>query len=188
MKMRAKKALSRLLGWLGCYCLAGCALLTPGDEKSEALRRSSEQANRVPVVPAVPAPSASDASVSKPSTGASASTAQLTAGLRSRNSESNLEISGALEGTEASRQPQAAPGMRQGRWTGDRITWEQARDRLRKQGVTWMQLELHENLWRLNCSIPSQQDSGKVRFFEAEANSELEAMRAVLEKIENSRL
>jgi len=170
-----------IICWLGCWWVAGCALFDKDKSALDLQRHTSEQQSSAPVVPV---PSAESPVAAKPSSTVSPSPAHLTTGLRSANSESNLEIVSSWASKEPPSQARPISLMRQERWNGTRLTWEQARDRLQKSGVTWLQLELHDGVWQLQCSIPNSQDCQKVRFYEAQASDELGAMRAVLEKID----
>lgn len=141
-----------------------------------------------PEVPAPPvgAPAPAVPAAPKPASAMSPSTAHLAAGLRSTQPENKLDI--ATPPPDKNHEPtmpvQRVSAVRQTPWTGDHVSWEQARGQLLARGVNWMQLELHDGMWHLQCSIPDAQDPKKARFFEAQAKDEVSAMRAVWEKME----
>ncbi len=189
------------------FCLtAGCALLE--DHTNTDPMRQPVRLTNTPVVPAdntpapapapTPAPNPPTAPAANPApatptastapkatTTISPSIAHLTAGKRTDVGNEPLAIDNPpISKTDATMPVQRLTTGASTRWTGDHLSWEQARDLLRARGVTWMQLDLRDGVWRLQCSIPNPQDPQKVRVFEAQASDDIGAVRAVLEKID----
>ncbi len=80
--------------------------------------------------------------------------------------------------------PPGAP-VKQAKWSHrDGMTWEQAREMLRHRGVTSQRLEIHQGQWFLRCTRPHPTDPNRVREYQAVADDELSAMRAVIEQID----
>ena len=184
MKVRTPRNL-----WIACslawVSLSSCTWLDDLAGPDPLRQTTANQPNMTaPVVPAEP-PAPVVSSAPKPVSATSPSTAHLAAGLRSSQPENKLDISTPPpdKSKEASMPIQRVSAVRQSPWTGDHVSWEQARSQLEARGVNWMQLELHEGVWHLQCSIPDAQDPKKVRFFEADAKDEVSAMQAVLEKV-----
>lgn len=65
-------------------------------------------------------------------------------------------------------------------------SYEQAQDVLRLHGVTWQRLETwgDKGEWKFTCSVPNKQNPAIARNYEARANTPIEAIHAVLEKLE----
>jgi hypothetical protein len=65
-------------------------------------------------------------------------------------------------------------------------TFEQAQVLLRAHGVTWQRLETGGDAgeWKFSCSIPSRQNPNIRQSYEARANDQVAALRAVLEQME----
>lgn len=69
---------------------------------------------------------------------------------------------------------------------GNAGSYEQAQDVLRGRGVTWQRLETwgDKGEWKFTCSIPNKQNPAISRNYEARAKSPIEAIHAVLEKLD----
>ncbi|MCS7015659.1 MAG: hypothetical protein NZM42_05990 [Gemmatales bacterium] len=65
-------------------------------------------------------------------------------------------------------------------------SWEEAFRRLRARGVHWQKLEMQGTQWRFECSAPDPYQAGQIREYYAVAPDPLQAVSAVLEKIENA--
>ena len=65
-------------------------------------------------------------------------------------------------------------------------SYEQLRAQLLARGVTDMRLETwgSPSAWKFTCSMPNRQNPAKIRTYEAQAQDELAAMRAVLDKMD----
>ncbi len=183
MKVWFRSVTIPALCWLACCLLEGCALLNGDRSQGNTQSYATDQEA---LAPAVPVPSRNDAADVDLTRVVGLGTAHLTAGLRSTNNESNLDIASQPSGRQSSSYLQQVPLAQRSAWTDDRLTWEQARSRLRERGVIWLQLDLRDGVWRLQCSIPDRQNAQKQRFYEAQANDELSAVRAVLTKIDNA--
>jgi hypothetical protein len=162
----------------------GCAALDrlTGNDNQDSQRIAAQRDVNAPVVPAVP-PDDQQPVTPKPSPTISTGGAQPASGLRSTHAENQLTITSTSAAAEPAMPVQRLASVRQSQWTGDHLSYEQARDRLYARGVTWMQLEWRDGVWQLHCSIPNPQDPQKVRFYEAQAKDEISAMRAVLDKM-----
>ncbi len=68
-------------------------------------------------------------------------------------------------------------------------TYEQLRSQLVTRGVTDMRLETWgtAGAWKFTCSLPNRQDPNKRRTYEAQAQDDLSAMRAVLEQMDRDK-
>jgi hypothetical protein len=65
-------------------------------------------------------------------------------------------------------------------------SYEQAQDVLRSRGVTWQRLETwgDKGEWKFTCSIPNKQNPAISRNYEARASTPIDAIHAVLEKLD----
>jgi hypothetical protein len=64
-------------------------------------------------------------------------------------------------------------------------SYEQARAQLQARNVAWFRLETGEpSGYKFSCSIPNRQNRNLSRTFEAQAQTELAAIQAVLEQID----
>jgi hypothetical protein len=65
-------------------------------------------------------------------------------------------------------------------------TFEQAQVLLRAHGVTWQRLETSGDTgeWKFSCWIPSRENPNNHQTYQARANDQIAALRAVLEQIE----
>jgi hypothetical protein len=173
---------------LACAALGSCTHLEDKSAPDPLRQTVNQQDMTAPVVPAEPPPP--PAAAPKPASAVGPSNAHLAAGLRTSQADNKLDIGSAPpanQTAEVAMPVQRVSAVRQTAWTGNHMSWEQARGQLQARGVNWMQLELHEGMWHLQCSIPDIQDPQKARFFEAHAKDEVEAMRGVLEKMESGR-
>jgi hypothetical protein len=187
MAMRRRRVLGIACS-LACAALGSCTHLEDKSAPDPLRQTANQQDMTAPVVPAEPPPP--PAAPPKPASAVSPSNAHLAAGLRSSQAENKLNIDSAPpanQAAEVAMPVQRVSSVRQTAWTGNHLSWEQARGQLQARGVNWMQLEMHEGMWHLQCSIPDVQDPKKARFFEAHAKDEVEAMRAVLEKMDTGK-
>jgi hypothetical protein len=65
-------------------------------------------------------------------------------------------------------------------------SYEQAQDVLRLHGVTWQRLETwgDKGEWKFTCSVPNKQNPAIARNYEARANTPIDAIHAVLDKLD----
>lgn len=80
----------------------------------------------------------------------------------------------------------SAPGPVAAPHTAASGSYEQAQDVLRSRGVTWQRLETwgDKGEWKFTCSIPNKQNAAISRNYEARANTPIDAIHAVLEKLD----
>lgn len=65
-------------------------------------------------------------------------------------------------------------------------SYEQAQEVLRNRGVTWQRLETwgDKGEWKFTCAIPNRQNPAIARNYEARANTPIDAIHAVLDKLD----
>jgi hypothetical protein len=66
-------------------------------------------------------------------------------------------------------------------------SFKQVQDQLAARGVTWQSLVGDTNGWKFRCSLPNRDNPAINRAYEASAANYLDAIRAVLEKIDQER-
>jgi hypothetical protein len=65
------------------------------------------------------------------------------------------------------------------------VSYEQAQTVLAAKGVAWQRLESgDQGDWKFTCSVPSKQNPAVSRTYEAHASTSLDAVRAVLDKMD----
>jgi hypothetical protein len=67
---------------------------------------------------------------------------------------------------------------------GGIATFEQAQQCLKQRGVEWQLLEVDQGQWKFQCSVPIPGQKGMNRRYETKATDPLNAIRAVIEKID----
>jgi hypothetical protein len=65
------------------------------------------------------------------------------------------------------------------------LTYEQAQTILASKGIGWQRLENgDQGDWKFSCSVPSKANPAVSRTYEAHATNYLDAIRAVLDKMD----
>jgi hypothetical protein len=84
--------------------------------------------------------------------------------------------------------PAAAPAAPTASVSGMPVSWASARNRLEQLGATYYRLEkAAEGGYRFSCALPYPQSTTKQRNFEVRAASEEEAVREVMQEVEQWR-